>query len=119
MAATLADFRARDTDSWSDAFASMADAAVENALEVAATIHAVSDLGTLYLAAHLLQMLSQTVGSEAGEVTAQHAGPLFAAYKSQADRSRDAFFTTSVYGKVALTLMQTAPRSAIGAFVAG
>ena len=116
---TLASFREMDADLWRDAFASTGDATVEAALEVAATIHAVSDFATLYLTAHLLTQLSQTVGSESGEVTAQHAGPLFAAYKSQAERHRDTFFTTSIYGKTYLALAQTAPRSAIGAFVAG
>ena len=114
MTANLAGFRARFPE-----FSSSVDASVNFALAEAREIHNRSTLATLFLTAHLLSIDSSAkgVGAGSGEGTMKKAGPLSATYITQAERGREAAFTTSSYGKRFLVLEQRSPRSAIGAMV--
>ena len=118
MAADLAGFREQFPEFTADA---AADAAVNRALAEAKLIHDRNSLATLFLTAHFVSLDNGTkgVGAGAGEAKAEKAGPLSVSYKTQADRGRDAAFTSTSYGRRFLTLEKRTPRWAIGAGVVG
>ena len=97
------------------------DAVVELALATAKVLHAVRELATLYLTAHLV-VLAQDVDSGTvrnTEATERKVGPLMVRYITQAETGDEAFYTSTVYGKLFTTLEKRSPRVAIGARVVG
>ena len=116
MAVTLSDFRTQFPEFPQ---ATSPDENVNRVLAEAREIHCVSDLATLFCAAHLLALDQgpRGIGAGSGEATMKQAGPLRASYRTQAETGRQTFFTSSSYGRRYLVLEQRSARSAIGAVV--
>ena len=110
--ATLAGFRSRFP-----AFSGTADADANLALAEAQAIHNVRALAVYFLMAHILTLDSDDSNGEvpAGEVMSESAGPLRVAYRTQAERGTEAWYTATSFGKRALNLIKSSPRAAIGA----
>ncbi len=100
-------------------FSASSDAQVERVLAEATEIHNQSKRATLFLAAHLLKLDQQTSdGVESSpEKESASAGALSVSYKTQAETGREAFFTSTSYGKRFLTLEKRNARSGIGVLV--
>ena len=116
MAVDIASFKARFAE-----FSQDPDNSIQLVLDEAVQIHNIRELATLFCAAHLLV---QNKGVDSGvipstEVTQRKVGPLGTSYITQAERGREAFFTTTSYGRRFLTLEKRSARASIGAIVAG
>lgn len=106
----LVDFRVRFSE-----FVATTDSVVELAIEDALLIYALCDAGVLYLSAHILTLHAESgVGSAGGvvdggdsEVTSESGGGVSASFKSMADTGSDAFFATTAYGRMFLTIRKT------------
>ena len=96
------------------------DARVSAALEEAALIHSHRPLGTLLVAAHLVEIGRGTAGSALpGEVTSVGSGPLRTSMKTQAETGSEAFFTRTEYGRRFLVLEKRTARFAVAARMVG
>ena len=106
-------------------FSEVENQPVENAVEEAALLHTALPLATLYCAAHLLALnkLQSDAVVSGGEIVSENSGPVGAQYVSQAEAmsagagSRDAFYTSTNYGRRFLALEKRSPGAAIGAMV--
>lgn len=106
----LVDFRVRLPE-----FVATADSVVEFALGDALLIYALCDTGVLYLAAHILTLHAEsgvgstggTVDGGDGETTSESAGGVSASFKAMADTGSEAFFATTAYGRMFLTIRKT------------
>ena len=99
--------------------ASTSDALVNRALREALEIHSSRTMATLYCAAHLLQ-LDQDINAgtaSASEKSGAGVGSLSVQYVTQAEKGREAFFTSTDYGKRFLTHERRNARTGIGAMV--
>ena len=103
MAVTLSDFRTQFPEFPQ---ATSPDENVNRVLAEAREIHCVSDLATLFCAAHLLALDEgpKGIGAGSGEATMKQAGPLRVRYLTQAKTGRQVFFSSSTYGRRFLTL---------------
>ena len=115
---TLSDFRARFPEFAAETFP---DATVTGAIETATQITVVSEDATLYCAAHLLSLRSQETAKPdggAGEVKWEMQGRRQVQYVTQSkDGDGRAFFSTTAYGRMVLTLHKASPRLALSALV--
>ena len=126
MPADLAAFRVEFPP---PAFAATADAAINRALLQARLLHAKRELCTLYAAAHLVVLDTELLDAQgvrkdvpdggSGVVTAESTGPLKREFMTTAGNERDAFFSTSVYGRRFLALERRTPGVGIAAMVVG
>ena len=97
MTPTITEFRTQFPE-----LSTITDAAITTNLTLAAHIHDISKLATLYLAAHLATI--PTDGETPGEIVSEDIGPKSAEYSTQASEGDDAFFTRTEYGKRYLVL---------------
>ena len=109
------DFRAQFPD------LAATDAELDLVLPEAIEIHSVSRLATLFCAAHLIVFNQQVAAGSipATEVASRTVGPLSSTSLTQAEKGREAFFTSTPYGRRFLTLEKRSARSGIGALVVG
>ena len=122
MAADLAAFRAAFPEITAQ---KASDAEVERHLALALEIHSHSESATLHCAAHLVAISEERTGDGAGAadggsgvVTSESLGPKTVTYLTNAGASaRKAFFATSPYGRMFLTLEGRSARPAIAAMV--
>ena len=112
--ATLADFRRQFPE-----FSETSDESVERALDEALHIHSSRILATIFCAAHLLTLDATAEGGvqTSPEKKGAGAGSLRVDYVTQAENGKEAFFTSTNYGKRFLTLEKRNPRTGIGAMV--
>ena len=92
---------------------------VQQALDEALLIHSIRALATYFCAAHLL-VFDQKVAAgtvPTTEISQRGAGPLSARYLTQAESGKEAFFTSTSYGRRFLTLEKRSARASIGAMV--
>ena len=95
------------------------DVNVRKALDEALLIHSIRALATYFCAAHLL-VFDQKVAAgtvPTTEISQRGAGPLSAQYLTQAESGKEAFFTSTSYGRRFLTLEKRSARASIGAMV--
>ncbi len=96
----LVDFRARFPEF---ADPTLTDAQVTLYLEDAVALHGLCDRAALYLAAHLWVLdrdqASGGIDDGLGEVSGDTIGKKSAQYKTIAERGKDAFYTTTPYGR--------------------
>ena len=115
MTPTLADFRL-----YLPQFTDTPDATVERALLIVQEIHSRSKLAAVYCAAHILTLeaddTDQPDGGH-GEISSETIGPSETTYVTQAEQGREAFFTTTLYGRTFLTLEKRNPEHAFSARV--
>ena len=114
---TVAQFRTQFADDAT--LLSSSDAQIQRALDEALLIHRVQPLATLFCAAHIrtLDKAAADGKTTSPEVSQRRAGPLSATYLTQAEENREAFFTSTSYGKRFLNLEKRSARAGIGAMV--
>lgn len=108
----IAEFRRRFSE-----FALLSDELVEDALEEAATHHTATQLGTLLVAAHLLDLHRQTERpAVAGEITKISLAGQSVESLAQAEQGRESFYTTTDYGRRYLALQKSRAVGAVGVY---
>lgn len=75
---------------------------MENALVEAKTFHTRTELGILFIAAHLLSLTSDMLSGEVNSVDI--GSQTLSAAVSQAENGREAFFTRTSYGQKYLAM---------------
>ena len=120
---TVADFRTEFPD---PPFAGLTDAKIESAIRLADKFHNVDPDAQMYCAAHLLALDAEAPTDElapdggAGVVASETIGPKTTRYVNQVGGSGDerkAFFGTSLYGRIFLTMEQRTARVGFGTIV--
>ena len=108
---TYSDFRARFAE-----FGSLADARISELITEAYQLTDVSKDATMYCVAHLAALEDERTGAldgGSGEVKGETIGPRRVEYVTlarQNNAGRDAFFSTTAYGRRVLTLESRVPR---------
>ena len=119
-APTLADFRARFPE-----FSATSDAAASLAIDDAKRHHALTAVGWLLCAAHLLALRSDTASvggydGGAGEVITETMGPRTVEYVPMAGEDPNrVFYTSTRYGREFLAVEARTPRRRISAVAVG
>ena len=100
-------------------FADRTDTEIAVAIDEARLISDVLEEATLYLAAHLIAVKSEwqsTPDGGSGVVSKETIGPRSIEYMTTAGESeRRAFFSTTPFGRMYMTLEDRTPRAGIGA----
>ena len=112
MEATLAEFRRRFSE-----FDKTDDVEIEFALEEAKMLHNVRPLATLLACAHLLKISEGDPLGSTGEIRHSQAGSAIVSYAVQAERGREAFWTSTTYGRRFLMLERRSHRTGAGSVV--
>ena len=118
-ALTVAEFRTKFPEFTEAAWT---DTQVQNSLDDAVLIHSVNRTASLYCAAHLLTISAETgLDGGSGTVTGEKLGPQTMWYANQFGKYSEwkAFFTTTRYGRVFLTLEARTGGWAVAARVVG
>ena len=124
MVVTLSGFRTRFPE-FADAIGAgnrRTDAQITLALDEGRIIHAVTDLGTLYAAAHLLVLDDEETGQVdggSGLVKSEKLGPQEVDFQTQALTAREVFYATTSYGRKLLALEARIPRLVVTARAVG
>ena len=110
-------------------FEGVDDATVDRFLYQARQFHKYSGQATQYCAAHLFSLwrLSKanaeaeapTVDGGGGEVTKDQIGSQIQEYKTQAEKGREVFFSTTSYGRHFLVLEKRTPQYVLGGILIG
>ena len=112
VSSLLIDFRSKFPE-----FDSTSDATVESAINDALQMFNLCDLPALYLTAHILTIAADSgMGSSGadvdggdGETVSESVGGVSASFKSMADKGSDTFYSTTIYGRMFLSMRQTSP----------
>ena len=102
-------------------FADQSDADITASINEALLISDVLEEATLYLAAHLMAVKTEwqsTPDGGSGVVAKETIGPRSIEYMTTAGESeRRAFFSTTPFGRMYMTLEDRTPRAGIGAMI--
>ena len=101
--------------------ANFPDDIIEKTIESAYRICDIGELETLYCAAHLLTLIADKTAKQdggSGEIKREEIGERIVDYVTQAKTGREAFFTTSPYGRMLSTLEKRSPKCVMGFIVA-
>jgi len=130
VTATLVDFRTQFPEfaDTADADNRQRDADVEAALERAEGLWALSDIGTLYVAAHILALAAEAKGAAdggSGVVISERVGPQSVTYMTQAGGGPEGgdpdrvWYATTTYGRAFLAFRAVTPEYLIPAMAVG
>ena len=100
--------------------AKKSDSEVNMAIGEAYELSDVSRRATAFLAAHLCAVTTEgnALDGGLGEVSGEQLGPQRISYKTQAETGKEAFFTSTKYGRRFLALEKRAPRKVLKSLIA-